>query len=750
MKHLVLTVHGIRTYGRWQERLESLLRAELRKSKSKIDLDVRHYRYGFFTLFTFILPFFRNLAVRRFRAHLNAALDDGPYARIDVVAHSFGSFLFVGALSDLGRSDEANIHTAILCGSVLPPERNLSQLVGINRPVGRIVNDCGIQDGVLLLTLPVYGVGMGGRLGLHGFEGSRLKNRFFKIGHSGYFEGDPENSNAFMQRWWLPLLLFEGSIEEHDERPIEPSWSDRTWRTLGENGAVFALSIYLLLVSGIIWALTSFWLTAADEREEAQRQRDNALKTSARLLSDMSERMVEVGDSDRAILLAMASLEVAPPNYRKTNGKILNQRLSSAVIASRNPVYLTATGNVYAFAKFSPDGKFLCSLDHSSEKHAIALHNGYANQYERRFLLGDQLEAHQAPVLGCVFSSDSKRFVTWANDGTARVWSTEHPEQNHVLDVKQHLSDDERFWSEDRMWGAAFSPDNKYVATFSANDTAIVWDSATGKRVGGPFLHGTWVVAGAFNEASDRLYTVSWHNKLRAWNLESSERESIGGPDVHSLAAASAFSRDVRHVAITGGEDNQDVYIWTVQPFRQILHLPGHTDNVVSIEFSPDNALVVTASSDHTARVWSVENGEEIALLKGHTGPVHSASFSSDGRFVVTSSMDQTARVWDVSDGTQTAILQGHFGPVHAATISRDNNWVATASTIQSFLYKIEKPNGDLLTHARKAVPRCLSANERIDLGLPKAPPDWCIEQQKTPYDTAAWKEWLQAKMAGQ
>lgn len=223
-----------------------------------------------------MLPFFRNLAIRDFRSHLNAVIDEGPFDRIDIVAHSFGTYLAVGALSDLGRPDSIRIHTAILCSNVLPPDRNLSQLIGPERPIGRLVNDCAIQDRVLPLTLLVYGVGMGGQLGLHGFQGKYLTNRFFNFGHSGYFEGDATDNNSFMKRWWLPLLQSDGTVEQVDQRSESPSWLNRILGTLGENGAVVALSIYLV-VGGIIGSSLGYlYNDAKKQRVEAVQQRDRA------------------------------------------------------------------------------------------------------------------------------------------------------------------------------------------------------------------------------------------------------------------------------------------------------------------------------------------------------------------------------------------------------------------------------------------------------------------------------------------
>ena len=43
MKQLIITVHGIRTFGGWQERLESLLIA----TTLDCDLSIENYKFGY-------------------------------------------------------------------------------------------------------------------------------------------------------------------------------------------------------------------------------------------------------------------------------------------------------------------------------------------------------------------------------------------------------------------------------------------------------------------------------------------------------------------------------------------------------------------------------------------------------------------------------------------------------------------------------------------------------------------------------
>jgi hypothetical protein len=111
--HLVVTVHGIRTYGQWQSRLKSLL------EQTEPGITVRNAKYGYFSILAFIFPFTRWLVTRRFRRELLNVIQSQSWSRIDLVGHSFGTHLLAWALHGVAREKRPRIHTIILAGSVL-------------------------------------------------------------------------------------------------------------------------------------------------------------------------------------------------------------------------------------------------------------------------------------------------------------------------------------------------------------------------------------------------------------------------------------------------------------------------------------------------------------------------------------------------------------------------------------------------------------------------------------------------------
>ena len=86
-----------------------------------------------------------------------------------------------------------------------------------------------------------------------------------------------------------------------------------------------------------------------------------------------------------------------------------------------------------------------------------------------------------------------------------------------------------------------------------------------------------------------------------------------------------------------------------LRPWRERKLLSGHKDSVNAVAFSPDGKLVLTGSSDKTARLWEAAGGKPVATLSGLTSVVNAVAFSPDGKLVLTGSADKTARLWETA-----------------------------------------------------------------------------------------------------
>lgn len=59
--------------------------------------------------------------------------------------------------------------------------------------------------------------------------------------------------------------------------------------------------------------------------------------------------------------------------------------------------------------------------------------------------------------------------------------------------------------------------------------------------------------------------------------------------------------------------------------------LRGHKRGIWSVEFSPVDQCVITASGDKTIKIWAISDGSCLKTFEGHTSSVFRASFLTRG-----------------------------------------------------------------------------------------------------------------------
>jgi len=227
------------------------------------------------------------------------------------------------------------------------------------------------------------------------------------------------------------------------------------------------------------------------------------------------------------------------------------------------------------------------------------------------------------------------------------------------------------------VYCAALSPNGHCVLTGSKDNTAWLWDAATGRGLRQLEGHSGAVGSAAFSPDGRWVLTGSEDNTARLW-------EAITGKELrqfegHSSSVTSvAFSADGCW-ALTGSGDSS-ARLWDAETGKELRRFEGHADRVSSVAFSADRRWVLTGSNDKTARLWNAETGEELRRFEGHAERVSSVAFSPHGRWVLTGSDDKTARLWDAVTGKELRRLEGRDGWVNAVAFSPDGRWVLTGN----------------------------------------------------------------------
>jgi WD40 repeat protein/serine/threonine protein kinase len=189
---------------------------------------------------------------------------------------------------------------------------------------------------------------------------------------------------------------------------------------------------------------------------------------------------------------------------------------------------------------------------------------------------------------------------------------------------------------------ADLSPDGKYVISAGANNSACIWEVATGERTQ-VLLHSNWVNWAQFSPDGTRIITGTRDNAAYVWDTHAHRLAELKGHTGDLRMAC--FSPDQRFIATASSDGTARVWI-NAPPYHQ-LHSFKHESWVLYASFSRNGKYLATSGFDRQAHVWNLSDGQEVFPAMNHGDGVTKVEFSPDERYLLTASIDGTARIWD-------------------------------------------------------------------------------------------------------
>ena len=203
------------------------------------------------------------------------------------------------------------------------------------------------------------------------------------------------------------------------------------------------------------------------------------------------------------------------------------------------------------------------------------------------------IPAHTDLIYGLAFSPDGKWLASSGYDRLVKLLETATGKEIRTL--KDHS---------DTVYGIACRPDGKLLASVGADRAVKVWDEASGVRLY------------TLGDATDWVYTVAWH------------------PDGKHLAAAGV---------------DKSIRVWEINEKEgRLVHSAfAHEKPVLRIAYSSDGKTLYSLSEDRTVKIWDAEKLTEIKVFPAQPESVLSLALRPDGKQVALGRYDGVCLLLD-------------------------------------------------------------------------------------------------------
>jgi WD40 repeat protein len=338
---------------------------------------------------------------------------------------------------------------------------------------------------------------------------------------------------------------------------------------------------------------------------------------------------------------------------------------------------------------FSSDNNQLLTSDFSND----------AWLWETNGIFLRKFEGHNSVISALAFSPDNTKILTGSRDQTVRLWPIKEGEAqiynatNTVFDVAFSPDSNQIAYTSgnvvelidlsgqkpkilsghsDKVTSLAFSIDGKQILTGSFDGTARIWTLNKGELI--QEIKSTTKRPHLVSFSSDGNHIVTQLEEYRQFKSENVSKqywtldgenishlmENLNNPnsllyqsgnelksyiELHQVSSVGVSSD--KKLILTGDEKGS-IYLWGSNGLK-IKEFSGNNGEIHTLQFSPNNALILTGDYQGAARLFDLNgNVKKISLGSSNSDSILSVKFSSDGQTVLAGSRGGDVGLFDL------------------------------------------------------------------------------------------------------
>ncbi|MEB3885206.1 sugar-binding protein [Lyngbya sp. CCY1209] len=270
-------------------------------------------------------------------------------------------------------------------------------------------------------------------------------------------------------------------------------------------------------------------------------------------------------------------------------------------------------------AVFSSQGQFIASV--SSDNSAILWHLFLPN-------LKLRFNAHGDTVNNISVSPNGQLIASASADKTVKLWNS----QGEVLKTLPHDSP---------VWTVSVSPNGQLIATATDDRIIRLWDR--NGRLQRTIAEHTDPINDLSFSPDGRTIASVGDNAIKIWDIRGNLVRDLSRGGL--IFSSVSFSPDGEILAVATGDGS--LQLWKTSNWEgiEMTAIGRHKRGVYDLVFNSTGEILASASIDGTVKLWD-RYGQLITTLEVGPQPVLSVDFSPDDKILVATDQDNRMVFW--------------------------------------------------------------------------------------------------------
>lgn len=334
---------------------------------------------------------------------------------------------------------------------------------------------------------------------------------------------------------------------------------------------------------------------------------------------------------------------------------------------------LRGNGSMVHAVSYSPNGKLLASGSgdwYSGEGGELVLWDARTGKMQR--VVAKDL----GTVYGVAFDPKSKLLASASFDRMVRLWDVETGAL--VRKFTGHRAP---------VTALAFSPDGKHLASCSQDTTVILWSLEPGKLHRRLTNHRAPVWGLAFTPDGREFASCDRNGIAHLWELASGRVvRSFYGSEYRDYRTVT-ISPDGTRLALGCYSGPILVYDLTKKNERPLTHFPN-AGPILSLVFTPNGSLAWCSRDGHV-RIQDARTGKDRYVLRGHEGWGNCVAMSPDGRRLASGGSDGAVRISDARADDDSPYILDDGAELPELIYDREGRLLAMGSVVRTTTAKV-------------------------------------------------------------